>query len=68
MPHTNQPHPEERPEGAHLEGPTAVLQASSRCVNTAALSRGRLKTYIRVVTLPDGETVHNVFKDSDFAE
>ncbi len=28
----------------------------------------RLKTYIRVVTLPDGETVHNVFKDSDFAE
>jgi uncharacterized protein YuzE len=26
----------------------------------------RLGTYIRVVTLPDGETVHNVFKDSDF--
>jgi hypothetical protein len=25
-----------------------------------------LKTYIRVVTLPDGETVHNVFKDHDF--
>jgi hypothetical protein len=26
----------------------------------------RLATYIRVVTLADGETVHNVFKDSDF--
>lgn len=25
-----------------------------------------LNTYIRVVTLPDGETVHNVFKDRDF--
>jgi hypothetical protein len=25
-----------------------------------------LKTYIRVVTLPDGETVHNVFQDRDF--
>lgn len=25
-----------------------------------------LKTYIRVVTLADGETVHNVFKDRDF--
>jgi len=28
----------------------------------------RLKTYIRVVTLEDGETVHNVFKDNDFTE
>jgi hypothetical protein len=28
----------------------------------------RLGTYIRVVTLADGETVHNVFKDSDFTE
>jgi hypothetical protein len=28
----------------------------------------RLRTYIRVVTLADGETVHNVFKDSDFTE
>jgi hypothetical protein len=28
----------------------------------------RLQTYIRVVTLADGETVHNVFKDSDFEE
>jgi hypothetical protein len=27
-----------------------------------------VRTYIRVVTLPDGETVHNVFKDSDFKE
>ncbi len=26
----------------------------------------RLGTYIRVVTLADGETVHNVFKDRDF--
>lgn len=28
----------------------------------------RLGTYIRIVTLADGETVHNVFKDSDFTE
>jgi hypothetical protein len=28
----------------------------------------RLQSYIRVVTLADGETVHNVFKDSDFTE
>jgi hypothetical protein len=28
----------------------------------------RLGTYIRVVTLADGYTVHNVFKDSDFSE
>jgi hypothetical protein len=28
----------------------------------------RLGTYIRVVTRADGETVHNVFKDSDFTE
>jgi len=28
----------------------------------------RLGTHIRVVTLADGETVHNVFKDSDFVE
>jgi hypothetical protein len=27
----------------------------------------RLGTYIRVVTLADGYTVHNVFKDSDFS-
>lgn len=27
-----------------------------------------LATYIRVVTLADGETVHNVFKDRDFIE
>ena len=28
----------------------------------------RLGTNIRVVTLADGCTVHNVFKDSDFSE
>ena len=28
----------------------------------------RLGTYIRVVTLSDGYTVHNVFKDSDVSE
>jgi hypothetical protein len=28
----------------------------------------RLGTYIRVVTLADGETVHTVFKDRDFHE
>ena len=27
-----------------------------------------LGTYIRVVTLADGETVHNAFKDNDFIE
>lgn len=27
-----------------------------------------LQTYIRVVTLADGETVHNVFMDRDFVE
>jgi hypothetical protein len=27
-----------------------------------------LQSYIRVVTLADGETVHNVFKDADFTE
>ena len=26
----------------------------------------RLKAYIRIVTLADGRTVHNVFKDRDF--
>jgi hypothetical protein len=28
----------------------------------------RLATYIRIVTLADGETVHNVFKDGGFVE
>ncbi len=28
----------------------------------------RLGTYIRVITLEDGKTVHNIFKDSDFIE
>ena len=28
----------------------------------------RLRSYIRVVTLADGETVHNVFKDGSFIE
>ena len=28
----------------------------------------RLRTYIRVITLEDGKTVHNVFKDGDFIE
>lgn len=28
----------------------------------------QLRTYIRIITLADGETVHNVFKDSDFIE
>lgn len=28
----------------------------------------RLQSYIRVVTLADGETVHNVFKDGGFIE
>ena len=27
-----------------------------------------LKKYLRVVTLPDGETVHNAFPDRDFKE
>ena len=28
----------------------------------------RLGTYIRVVTLADGESLHNVFMDRDFTE
>src|SRR5208282_6842953 len=40
MPHTNLPHPEERPEGARLEGPTTALQASLRCVHQLAPAPG----------------------------
>jgi hypothetical protein len=28
----------------------------------------RLQAYIRIVTLADGQTVHNVFKDRDFVD
>lgn len=41
-------------------------QADGRVRYWAYISR--LGTYIRVVTLADGETVHNVFKDGDFVE
>jgi hypothetical protein len=57
--------------------PADVLRALSQPVRRERQADGRirywayvprLRTYIRVVTLPDGETVHNVFKDSDFSE
>jgi hypothetical protein len=41
-------------------------QPDGRCRYWAWIPR--LSTYIRVVTLADGETVHNVFKDRDFVE
>ena len=40
MPLTNQPHPEERPEGARLEGPTTALQASSRLLASTSAFAG----------------------------
>ena len=55
--------------------PDDVRQALSRPVRKERQSDGRirywayiprLQSYIRVITLDDGETVHNVFKDSDF--
>lgn len=57
--------------------PVDILRALARPIRKERQADGRvrywayiqhLKTYIRVVTLPDGETVHNVFKDSDFTE
>ena len=42
------------------------LQADGRIRYWAYIPR--LGTYIRVITLADGYTVHNVFKDSDFSE
>jgi hypothetical protein len=41
-------------------------QADGRIRYWAYISR--LGTYIRVITLADGETVHNAFKDNDFIE
>ena len=46
MPPTNSPHPEERPEGARLEGSTTELQASLRRVHQLREEGGR------TVTLP----------------
>ena len=57
--------------------PTDILRALAQPLRKERQADGRmrywayidrLQTYIRVVTLADGETVHNVFKDSDFAE
>lgn len=42
------------------------VQADGRIRYWAYISR--LKAYIRIVTLADGETVHNVFKDRGFVE
>jgi len=55
--------------------PADILRALSQPVRKERQQDGRvrywayisgLRTYIRVVTLADGETVHNVFKDRDF--
>jgi hypothetical protein len=57
--------------------PIDIMQTLTRPVRRERQADGRvrywayiprLKTYIRVVTLDDGETVHNVFKDGDFVE
>jgi hypothetical protein len=57
--------------------PLDILQTLRQPVRSERQSDGRIRywayiarlgTYIRVVTLPDGETVHNVFKDNDFTE
>ncbi len=56
--------------------PVEVLQALNQPARKERQADGRMRywlyvarlgTYIRVVTLADGETVHNVFKDRDFA-
>jgi hypothetical protein len=61
----------------HWIDPIVILQALARPIRRERQADGRircwayiprLKTYIRVVTLDDGETVHNVFKDGDFVE
>lgn len=55
--------------------PADVLRTLSQPIRRERQADGRIRywayiphlgTYIRVVTLADGETVHNVFKDSDF--
>ena len=57
--------------------PADILRALSQPVRRERQADGHirywayvpwLRTYIRVITLADGETVHNVFKDSDFSE
>jgi hypothetical protein len=54
--------------------PADILRALAQSIRKERQADGRirywayidrLQTYIRVVTLADGETVHNVFKDSD---
>jgi hypothetical protein len=53
--------------------PADIGLALNRPVRRERQHDGRIRywalgTYIRVVTLADGYTVHNVFKDSDFSE
>ena len=54
-----------------------IIQALADPIRSQAQADGRirlwayiprLKAYIRIVTLADGHTVHNVFKDRDFVE
>ncbi len=54
-----------------------IIQALAHPIRTEKQANGRirhwayierLKAYIRIVTLADGQTVHNVFKDRDFVE
>jgi len=61
----------------HWIDPADILTALYRPVRKERQADGRirywayiprLRSYIRVITLADGETVHNVFKDSDFRE
>jgi len=55
--------------------PADILRTLSQPVRKERQADGRMRywayvphlgTYIRVVTLADGEKVHNCFKDSDF--
>jgi hypothetical protein len=57
--------------------PAELLQALRHPIRRERQADGRIRywayiprlgTYIRVITLADGETVHNVFKDRDFTE
>jgi hypothetical protein len=57
--------------------PPEILRALAEPIRKSRQEDGRMRywsyvprlgAYIRVVTLPDGETVHNVFMDRDFRE
>jgi hypothetical protein len=57
--------------------PADILHALSHPIRKERQEDGRIRywayiprlgAYIRIVTLPDGQTVHNVFKDRGFTE